>query len=118
MFRIHVGLDLENEAGEFLFRRRHFAGVGFARHRRRRPCHQTVQHVIHAEVTECGTEEHRGQLAAQESLLIELVGSALHQLQLIAQLRRQIFTHRRIQLRVVRAFDDAHFLGMVWPLPV
>ncbi|MNT54436.1 hypothetical protein D3C72_1916010 [compost metagenome] len=45
--------------------------------------------------------------------MIELVRSALHQLQLFTQLRGQIFAHRGVQLWVIQAFDNAHFLNGV-----
>ena len=51
VFRIHVGLNFKDETGKFLFFRRHFTGIGFTRHRRRRPLNQAIQHMIHAEVT-------------------------------------------------------------------
>ena len=39
VFRVHVGLNFKDEAGELLLRGLHGAGVGFARHRRGRPLH-------------------------------------------------------------------------------
>ena len=113
MFRVHVGLNLKHEAGELLFFRFHFTGVGFARHRLRRPLHQPVEHVVNAEVTQCGTEEDRGNFAAQEQLFVEFVRRALDQLQLVAQLRGQLFADRRVQIRVVQTLHDAHFLNGV-----
>ncbi len=51
VFRIHVGLNFKHEAGEFLFRGGDFTRVGVARHRRRGPLHQAIQHMVNAEVT-------------------------------------------------------------------
>lgn len=113
VFRIHVGLNFKDEAGELLFLRFYFAGVGFARHRLRGPLHQTVEHMVNAEVTECGTEEDRGNFTAQEQLSVELVGRAFNQLQLIAQLGGQLFTDSGVQLRVVQTFHNADFLNGV-----
>ncbi len=113
VFRVHIGLNFEHEAGEFLFLRFHFTGVGFTRHRTRRPLHQTVQHVVNAEVTQRGTEEDRGDFTAQEQLFIELVRRPLHQLQLVAQLRGQLFADCRVQLRVIQTFHHANFLNGV-----
>ncbi|MNZ87027.1 hypothetical protein D3C78_1058740 [compost metagenome] len=113
VFRIHIGLDLEHETAEFLFCGYHFTGAALTRHRRWSPGHQTVKHMVHTEVTQSGTEEYRRQITAQESFMIELVGGALHQLQLFTQLRGQIFTHGGIQLRVIQPFDYAHFLNGV-----
>jgi len=69
--------------------------------------------MIDAKVTERGAEEDWRQRAAQEKLLVELVGSTLHQFQLIAQLLGQILADSGIQLRVIQPFDDAHFLDGV-----
>ena len=51
VFRVHVGLNFKHEAGEFLFRGGDFTRVGVTRHRRRRPLHQAIQHMVNAEVT-------------------------------------------------------------------
>jgi hypothetical protein len=69
--------------------------------------------MVNAEVTQRGTEEDRGNFAAQEQLFVELVRRAFHQLQLVAQLRGQLFADRRVQIRVVQTFHDAHFLNGV-----
>ena len=69
--------------------------------------------MIDAKVTQRGAEEYRRNFARQEQLFIEFVRRALHQLQLIAQLLRQVFTHRGIKLRVIQPLHDAHFLDGV-----
>ena len=69
--------------------------------------------MIDAEVAERGAEEDRRQFALQERVLLKLVRSAFHQLQLVAQLRRQILADRLIQLRVIQPFNDAYFLNGV-----
>lgn len=69
--------------------------------------------MVNAEVAEGGTEEDRGNFTAQEQLSVELVRRAFNQLQLIAQLRGQLFTNRCVQIRVVQTFNDAHFLNGV-----
>ncbi len=45
--------------------------------------------------------------------MVELVGRALHQLQLVTQLLRQVFTHGSIKFRVVQTFNNTHFLNGV-----
>ena len=113
MFRVHVSLNFKHEAGELLILRFHQAGIGFTRHRRWRPFHQTVEHMVNAEVTQRGTEEDRSNFSRQEQLFIELVGRTLHQFQLVTQLLGQLFTYRRVQLRAVQPFNDTHFLNGV-----
>ena len=104
---VHIGLDLEHEAGELAFGGRDFAHGGVAQLRRRRPVDQRVQDFAHAEVVDGGAEEHRRQLAGQEFVQIPLIGRALDQLDLHAQLfhfqREQL-----VQARVVYALDHFH----------
>ena len=69
--------------------------------------------MINAEVTERGTEEYRGDFAREEQLMVELVRRALHQLQFVTQLLRQVFPHGGIEFRVVQTFNNAHFLNGV-----
>lgn len=80
---VHVRLDLEHEAGELLFHRFHGALVGDAGQRARCPIDHGVEHMVDTEVAQRRTEEHRGQLAVEEFLLVELMAGALHQLQLL-----------------------------------
>ena len=69
----HVGLNFKDEASEFFFLCFHFTGVGFTRHRAWCPLNQTVQHMVNAKVTQCGTEEDRCNFATQEQLFVELM---------------------------------------------
>ncbi|MNZ69474.1 hypothetical protein D3C78_877720 [compost metagenome] len=113
MFRIHVRLDLEHEAGELLLGRHHFTALCLARHGGRRPVGQAIQHVVDAEVAKGGTEEDRSHLAGDEGLVVELGRGALHQLQLAAQLGGQIFTYGGVQLGVVQTLDHPLLLDGV-----
>ena len=69
--------------------------------------------MIDAKVTQRGTKEYRRNFARKEQFFIKLVRSTLHQLQLITQLLRQVFPHRRIEIRIVQPFNDTHFLDSV-----
>src|SRR3990167_93232 len=80
---VHVRLDLEHEAAELFFHRLHGALVGDAGQRLGCPVDYRVEYMVDAEVAQCGAKEHRGQLAVEELLLVELVASTLHQLQLL-----------------------------------
>ncbi len=86
MVGVHVRLDLEHEACEFLLDRLHGALVGDARQRLRCPVDDGVQHMVDAEVAQCGAEEHRRHLAFEEGVLVELVAGALDQLQLLDEI--------------------------------
>ncbi|CCK06200.1 FIG00640947: hypothetical protein [Cronobacter sakazakii 696] len=111
VFRVHVGLNFKHETGELLFARFHHAAIGLARHRRRCPLHQTIQHMVNAEVAKRGPEEHRRDFTAQEQLAVKLMRSAFHQLQLVYTSIFQFIAHGLIQLRVVQPFNDADFLN-------
>ena len=111
VFRIHIGLNFKHKSGEFIFFRRHFTDIGLTRHRCRCPGNQAVQHMIHPEIPQCGTEEDRCQFTGEEQFLIEFMGCALHQFQFITQLCCQLFTDSSIQIRVIQPFYGADFLN-------
>ncbi len=73
VFGIHIRLNLEDKTTELLFAGFHDAGVRFARHRRRRPGDQAIQHVIDPKVTQRSPEEHRRQFAVQKQRLLKFV---------------------------------------------
>lgn len=106
VLRIHVGLDLEDEAGELVFERRDFARLRDARQRLRRQPHQRVQQRLYAEVVDGRAEVHRALLAGQEEVLVEGVRGAAHQFDIDAQLFGLRAQHA-VQLRVVQALDHA-----------
>src|SRR5471032_3084157 len=103
--RVHIGLDLEHEAGEGLLGRIDHAHGGIAFARRRRPFDQRRQNLAHAEVVDGGTEEHRRLHARQELLQIEGMRGAVHQFHFHAQLVHLQREHL-LQARVVDALDD------------
>jgi hypothetical protein len=82
---VHVGLDLEHEAGELRLVRLHLA--------RRRPAaigagdrvDHRVEQALHAEVVDRRAEEHRRLLARQVGLAVEGMRGAAHQFDVGAQ---------------------------------
>ena len=82
MGRVHVGLDLEDHAGELLLGRLDLSLDGRARTRWRRQIDEGIEHLAHAEVVDGRTEEHRRLLAGQKGIAIEGLGGAAHQLDL------------------------------------
>ena len=66
VLRIHVGLDLEHEAGELVLVRVDLARGGGARARRGRMLDEEIQQQLHAEVVDRRTEEHRRLLAGED----------------------------------------------------
>lgn len=104
---IHVGVDLEDEARHFGFRRLHDAGFGRGRARRGGYAHEAFEQLAHAEVVDRRTEEYRGQFAPQVGPAVEIVVNALDQLDVRAQLGREFVADLGLQLRrgEVRDFD-------------
>jgi hypothetical protein len=86
VLRVHVGLDLEDEAGERRFGRLHHAHAAVARLRRRRPVDQRLQDLAHAEVVDARAEEHRALLPARKAVEVEGRAGAADQLDVLAQL--------------------------------
>jgi hypothetical protein len=71
MRRVHVGLDLEDDAAELLLVRVHGALDGAAVARRRRQIDEGVEHLAHAEVVDGRAEEHRRLPAGEEGRAVE-----------------------------------------------
>ena len=110
MLGIHIRLNLEYKAREVVLGGLHTALIGIPGHGGRSPRNQTIQHVIPTKVAQVGTEEHRGQLAGQEQLLIELMGGSLHKLDFITQILG-ITTQSLIQIRVIQTGDHSLLLN-------
>ena len=83
---VHVGVDLEDEAGHFRLRRLHLPGFGRRRARRRGDAHEAFEQFAHAEIVHRRAEEHRGQFAPQVGVAVELVVDALDQFHVGTQL--------------------------------
>ncbi len=110
---VHVGLDLEHEAGERRFGRLHFAQLasgqaGRACLRRRRPGDERFEHFLHAEVVDPGTEEHWRLRAGEKLFEGKRRRSTFDQLDIFAQLT-DFERITCIKLGIVDAFD--HFAG-------
>src|SRR5690554_1200829 len=105
MLGVHVGLDLEHEAGELRVGGLHAPGIGLPGLRRRRILNEAIQHFAHTEVTYGGAEVHRRQFATPIGVKIESMGSAPHQLNLHAQLLGRLRAKQGIHLGVVESLD-------------
>ena len=105
MPRIHVRLDLEDEAGEALVGRAHGAGVAQARLRRRRELDDRAQERLEAEVGERAPEEDR-RLAAGAVLgeVVRRAGRANH-LERLDEVRVDAVADQRERRRVVERGD-------------
>src|SRR5690554_7311188 len=110
MLWVHVCLDLEYKTGKSILRRLDLAHIRFAPLGRRRPVNQAVQHMVHTEITECCTKEHRSQLPGKECLMIELMRSPLNQFNFVTQVSG-IAANRFIELGVIQTFDNPLFLN-------
>ena len=62
---VHVGVNLEDETGEFLLVRLHEALVRLAGERAGSDLDETVQHLADTEVVQCRSEEHGGHLPVE-----------------------------------------------------
>src|SRR5690606_1459462 len=96
VFRIHVGVDLEHEAGETAIVGNDLTGVGFSRLRCRREFDETVEHLAYAEVAHGSPEVDRSQLTAPIGLEIEGMGSSAYQFDFHAQLLGGTFTEHLV----------------------
>ena len=105
MRRVHVGLDLEDHAREFLFFRLDDALHRRAFGRSRCQVNQRVQHFLHAEVVDGRAEEHRRLAASQKFFTVEFGRSAFEQLQLVLRLCK--FSAKTFgRLKVVQTGQD------------
>ncbi len=109
MLRVHVRLDLENEAREGRLGRLHDAHAAVARLRRRCPFDQRLQDLLHAEVVDPGTEEHRRLRSAQEREL-ERVARAADQVHVMAK-RVDLAREQAREPRVVESADHFGVVG-------
>ena len=84
---VHVRLDFEHEAREFLALRVDFLAAQGVKVGARRggQVQELLQERLHAEVRERRAEEHRRQLARQHGVKVELVGGAVEQLDVVHQ---------------------------------
>ena len=103
---VHVGVDLEDEAGHLRLPGLHRPGLGRGRTRRGGDAHEAVQQFADAEVVDRRAEEDRGQFAAQVGFAVELVVDALDQLDVLPQQVGEFFADVTVQLlrREVRDF--------------
>src|SRR5207244_6957827 len=85
MLRVHVRLNLEHKAGEFLVRRLHEPLRTHARARRRCELEEPVQKRLDAEVRQRASEEDGRELAGEKAVAIELRSGACQQSDLLLQ---------------------------------
>ena len=102
--RVHVGLDLEDEARERRLGRFDLANAGITRLRRRSPLHESVKNVLHAEVVHTGTEEDGALLARKELLDVERFGRTLNEFDGLAHVRH-FHREETVKLGIVEPFD-------------
>ena len=119
MLRVHVRLDLEHKAREFVVRRPHEPLRAHARARRRREMKEPVQEWFDAEVRQRAPERPR-ELAGEEAVAIELGAGAGQQGNLFlqrtislsqclrqARVRERLHPHRSPALVMQRPLKDS-----------
>jgi hypothetical protein len=109
---VHIGLDLEDEAGEFGLVRLHFAADGGARQGGRRDVDDGIQQRLHTEVVHGRPKKDRCLGAIEIGVLVECIRGATHQIDIVAQLFGLV-TDEGVQARIVEALDQLcrPFLG-------
>ena len=114
MRRVHVGLNLENEAREFLIVRRDETVARHARLRRRRHADIAFEEVLHAEVRHGRAEEHRRELAGVDLLHVEFLTGFVEKLDIVLEGLPRLLAHALDDGRVIRLVDigDARFLAV------
>ena len=105
MVRVHVGLDLEDEAGHAVLVRRDEARVGRLRPRRRREFGERVDEVADAEILQRRAEEHRRQVPLAEGLERERPAGVLGERDLLAPSLAFLLRQQRLDGRARRAVD-------------
>ena len=96
--RVHVGLDLEDEAGHFLVVRADRPLLTGLRARRRGVFRNRIDQFGHAEVLERGAEIDRGQVAVTIGLQVESGIAGLGQFDFLGNVRRNAAFANRIAL--------------------
>ena len=125
--RVHVGLDLEDEAAEACVGRLDPMLLGIdARCRRRSHQHERVEEQLDAEIRDRRAEEHRRHVTPQHRAAVEVCTGAFEQLELVEELAIGPLVHergdrwvgrgrradRRALGTVVRAFEGVHFAAL------
>ena len=107
--RVDVGGNLEDEACKLRLLRLHHSLLCLGRLWRRGNLHEAVQELLHTEVVQSRTEEHRSHLGGAIGLHLELWVHAVHQLQLLSQLVGLSLAHTLVELLALNVYS--HLLG-------
>ena len=105
MLWVHVGLDFENEAGEFRMVRGNLRAGHDAWFGRRRMRQEAVEQKLHAEIVDAASEEHRGGLAGEHGGWNEGFAGALEHFQFFGDLREGFFRQSPANQRIVESAD-------------
>ena len=108
---VHVGLDFEDETGEFVFAGGDGSGGGGIVFGGGGIGDECVHEMADAEVVEGGSEEDGGLLPGQVGVFAEGMAGAAHEFDLFAQGIGHA-AQRLIQFRVVKARQDGAFPGL------
>ena len=104
MARVHVGLNLKDEAAEGFLDGLHEARRRLTRTRRRRPGDESVEHVLYAEIVDAGAEEDGALFAGEELSQIKGFGRPLNELDRFAHVRH-FHREETVELGIVEPFD-------------
>ena len=96
---VHVGVDLEHEAGESILLRRDSALHCLYRTGRGCDLYEAVEQFFDTECIECRSEEYRSHFSAEIVGGVKFRIYALNELQVITQLGRVLLAHKTVDLR-------------------
>ena len=97
---VHIGLYLENECRKAGVEGVYHSGGGKPCKRRRRHLQEVLKEGLNAEIRQSRTEEHGGKSSLVDSLEVEFLGSAVQQLNILAESVVQILSDKLTQRRV------------------
>ncbi len=109
MRRIHVRLNLENEAAELGLVGRNDARLGDARLRRGRKANERLEQLADAVIVDGRAEKNRRLRALEVARVIELRRRAAHELDVLAQARASRLSDCRHELGATEPVDPANF---------
>ncbi len=109
--RVHIGVNLEDEAGELVFVGQYLALLRWAGARLGGDLHEAVQQLLHAKVVDGGAEKDRADGLAQVFFTLEFGVYFVDHLHLFAQFVGGVFADELVQFRVFEVIEFDGFFG-------
>ena len=103
--RIHIGMDLEHEAGEVILIGIHLTLQGLHRTGRGSDVDEAIEQLLHSKVVQCRAKEDRGNISSQIGIHVERRIYTLDHLHILTQLGRLRRVDVVFQLRAIDVFE-------------